>query len=114
MNKKILFPVALLFIAFVSWLIFGGDNNETVELFTSPQQGEFKVEVTSTGELRAKNSTEVRGPQAARDFRINQMKIQRLIPEGTIVKQGDFVAELDRSPILARLQDNELEVQQAE
>lgn len=42
------------------------------------------------------------------------MKIQRLIPEGTIVKQGDFVAELDRSPILARLQDNELEVQQAE
>lgn len=114
MNKKILFPVALLSIAFVSWLIFGGDNNETVELFTSPQQGEFKVEVTSTGELRAKNSTEVRGPQAARDFRINQMKIQRLIPEGTIVKQGDFVAELDRSPILARLQDNELEVQQAE
>lgn len=42
------------------------------------------------------------------------MKIQRLIPEGSVVKKGDFIAELDRSPILAKMQDAQLEVQQAQ
>ena len=42
------------------------------------------------------------------------MPIQRLVPEGSIVKKGDFVAELDRSEIMGKLQDAQLDVQSAE
>ena len=46
-------------------------------------------------------------------FGLNNMPIQRLVPEG-IVKKGDFVAELDRSEIMGKLQDAQLDVQSAE
>lgn len=114
MQKKIILPVGVILLIVVLWSMFGGDKKESAELYTSPRQGEFIVEVVSTGELRAKNSTEIKGPQGVRDFRINNIKIQRLIPEGTVVEKGDFVAELDRSQILAKLQDAQLEVQQAQ
>ncbi len=114
MGKKLLLPIGLVLAVIVAWVVISGDSDETTELYTSPRNGEFVVEVVNTGELRAKNSTEIRGPQGVRDFRINNIKIQRLIPEGTIVKEGDFVAELDRSQILAKMQDAQLEVQQAQ
>ena len=114
MQKKFILPIALVLSVVVLWMVFGGNKDEKTELYATPRQGEFTVKVTSTGELRAKNSTEIKGPQGVRDFRINNMKIQRLIPEGSVVKKGDFIAELDRSPILAKMQDAQLEVQQAQ
>ena len=114
MQKKFIVPIGLVLALIALWVVFGGEKDETAELYTTPRQGEFVVEVISTGELRAKNSTEIKGPQGVRDFRINNMKIQRMIPEGTVVEKGDFVAELDRSPILAKMQDAQLEVQQAQ
>ena len=114
MKKKYLIPAIVIGLSLVAWFVFGGESNETVELTTSPKKGEFVVDVTTTGELRAKNSVEIRGPQGTREIRLFNMKIQRLIPEGTIVQEGDFVAELDRSEITGRLQDAMLELQQAQ
>ncbi len=114
MQRKIFIPLGLIATVIFLWLIIGGDSEERVELLTSPVKGEFVVDVTTTGELRAKNSTEIKGPQGAREFRVNNIRIQRLIPEGTIVKKGDFVAELDRSEIMGKLQDAQLDVEQAQ
>jgi multidrug efflux pump subunit AcrA (membrane-fusion protein) len=114
MKKKYLIPAAVIVLSLVAWFIFGGDTSDSVELTTSPKKGEFVVDVTTTGELRAKQSVEIKGPQGVREIRLFNMKIQRLIPEGTIVKEGDFVAELDRSEITGRLQDALLELQQAQ
>lgn len=114
MQKKYLISGAVVVLVIVLWFIFGGESTDSVDLFTSPEKGDFVVDVTTTGELRAKNSTEIKGPQGARDVRIYNIKIQKLIPEGTIVKKGDFVAELDRSDIMGKMQDAQLELQQAE
>ncbi|HBQ58970.1 MAG TPA: RND transporter [Balneolaceae bacterium] len=114
MKKKYLIPAIVVGLPLIAWFIFGGDQSESVELTTTPQSGEFVVDVTTTGELRAKSSVEIRGPQRAREVRLFNLKIQRLIPEGTIVKGGDFVAELDRSEITGRIQDAMLELQQAQ
>jgi len=114
MKKKYLIPAAVIVLSLAAWFIFGGDTSDSVELTTSPKKGEFVVDVTTTGELRAKQSVEIKGPQGVREIRLFNMKIQRLIPEGTIVKEGDFVAELDRSEITGRLQDALLELQQAQ
>src|SRR5690554_799141 len=114
MQKKYLIPLILVVSFIVMWFFVKGGSTESVELLTTPKQGEFVVDVFTTGELRAKNSTEIKGPQGGRDIRLFNLKIQRIIPEGTIVKKGDFVAELDRSEVTAKLQDAQLELQQAQ
>lgn len=114
MQKKLLIPGIIIILVSVSWYLAKGGSSETVELFASPTIGEFVVDVTTTGELRAKNSTEIKGPQGVREFRVNNMRVQRLVPEGTIVKKGDFVAELDRSEIMGKLQDAQLDFQSAQ
>ncbi|MEO1020945.1 MAG: HlyD family secretion protein [Bacteroidota bacterium] len=114
MNKRILIPAIVAAVLVIGWFLVNPSDTENTDLYAYPQTGEFVVDVITTGELRAKNSTEIKGPQGVREFRINNIKIQRLIPEGTIVKKGDFVAELDRSQILGKMQDAQLEVQQAQ
>ena len=114
MKKRILIPGALVVLLLALWLFNRSEATGFIDLYTTPRVGNFEVDVTTTGELRAKNSVEIRGPQGARDFRVNNMLIQRLIPEGSIVKEGDFVAELDRSEIMGKLQDAQLDVQSAE
>lgn len=113
-EKKYLFWGGAFALLVIFWLAFGSESEETANLFTTPEKGVFKVEVSTTGELRAKNSTSIRGPEGIREFRIFRVPIQRLVPEGTIVEKGDFVAELDRSEISSSLQDAQLELQEAE
>mgnify|MGYP003639680512 CR=1 FL=1 len=114
MQKKLLIPFIIIVLVSVSWYLTRDSSSDTVELFAAPTIGEFLVDVTTTGELRAKNSTEIKGPQGVREFRVNNIRIQSLIPEGRIVKKGDFVAELDRSEIMGKLQDAQLDLQSAE
>ncbi len=113
-EKKYIFWGAGFLIVIIFWLAFGSETDEDVQLYATAQQGTFKVDVTTTGELRAKNSTSIRGPEGIREFRIFNVPIQRLVPEGTVVQKGEFVAELDRSEITSTLQDAQLELQEAE
>lgn len=114
MDKKYLVAGGAVVLLLLFWLALGSDTGESAEILVSPDQGEFLVDVTTTGELRAKNATSILGPQDARDIRVYSIKIQTLIPEGTVVEKGDFVAELDRSDINAKLQDAQLELQKVQ
>ena len=114
MKKRIFILGMFVLLLLAVWLFNQSEATNFIDLYTTPRVGSFEVDVTTTGELRAKNSVEIRGPQGARDFRVNNMPIQRLVPEGSIVKKGDFVAELDRSEIMGKLQDAQLDVQSAE
>lgn len=113
-NKKYLLWGGGVALLFIFWFAFGSESSEAPALYATPQQGTFEVNVTTSGELQAKNSTSIRGPEGIREFRIYNVPIQRLIPEGTVVQKGDFVAELDRSEITSNLQDAQLELEEAE
>ena len=78
------------------------------------KKGDFKVVVTSSGELRAKKFVQVQGPLNMQQADIYQTKISTLVPEGTVVKEGDVVAELDRSGIAAKLAEVSLALQKAQ
>lgn len=112
--KRILLIAGLVVAAFVAWYFLSDESTATNDIFTSPQQGTFEVRVATTGELRAKNSTEIMGPTRARQVGIWNMKIQRLIPEGTVVDSGAFVAELDRSELMGKIQEAQLQLQKVE
>src|SRR5512141_2528931 len=61
------------------------------------KQGNFKVMVTTTGELRASKFVQITGPAQAQAVNVYQTKISSIVPEGSVVKEGDIIAELDRA-----------------
>lgn len=109
MKRKLLIPtliIAGVVILIIVYSIFSKDD--TARLLEVPvEYGTFEVAVSVTGELQAKNSTEIRAPMELRnrEFRFRSIKIQDLIPEGTIVDSGDWVATLDRSEADNNLKD---------
>jgi multidrug resistance efflux pump len=113
-SKKYLYPIALLLIMFVIWLTMGAESSEENVIFTQPTVGYFEVTITSSGELQAQNSTSITAPENMRQFRINNVPILNLVPEGTVVERGEFVAELDRSSLSNTLQDAQLNLEEEE
>jgi len=117
MKKKVVIPiVALAIILVIIWQFTGKSASNTNMIKVPVQTGEFVIAVTTTGELQAKNSVKVMGPQNLRSkgIRINDIKIDDLIPEGTIVDSGDYVAKLDLTEIDNSLKDLETELEKLE
>ncbi len=116
MNRRTLYYsiAAAIAVIILITLVTSGGPAAGSDILVSPKKGGFVVTVTTTGELQAKNSIQIMGPEGARTANIWQMKIANLIPEGTIVKKGDFVAELDKSEITGKYKDSQLSVQKLE
>jgi HlyD family secretion protein len=76
-------------------------------LYAESQRGQFDIIVTTTGELQAKNSTDIFGPEftQSRNIRAMDIKITDMVAEGTEVKPGDYVATLDRTTFDNNLKD---------
>lgn len=104
-NKKTLISVLVISITLVvlNFLLVGSSDN--IDVFVEVEQGEFEINVFTTGELEAKNSVDIQGPTSTRQLGIWQIKISDLVPEGTTVKQGDYVAALDKAEISTKLRD---------
>ncbi len=101
----IIIPVGLL-AALVLYSVLSGKEKEIV-LETEVEQGEFEIAVMVTGELQAIRETEIKAPSQlrSRNLRIRSVKIQDLIPEGTVVDSGQWIATLDRSEADNSLKD---------
>jgi RND family efflux transporter MFP subunit len=88
-----------------AWLLAGDSGTEDSSVVARVRRGEFKVTVTTSGELRAPRSVKITAPANAQQANQHQMKIVTIVPEGSIVKEGDVVAELDRSNLATRMND---------
>lgn len=74
-------------------------------------RGRFEVTVTATGELAAKRSVKIQAPQGMRVAGIWETTISDLIPEGTIVNAGDYVAGLDRTELANKMTTVQTEIE---
>ena len=116
------FITLAIIVALASLFIFNrlisGNPNE--EIFTKVEEGLFEITVKAAGELIAENSVEIMGPSLPQQnnrnmrggrgrsrMRVTDLEIADIIPEGTIVKTGDYIAQLDRTEY-----DNQLKDQQ--
>ena len=92
--------------ALIIYSVLSGKEKEIV-LETEVQYGTFEISVMITGELQAIRETEIQAPSSlrSRNLRLRSVKIQDLIPEGTVVDSGDWVATLDRSEADNSLKD---------
>jgi len=98
-----------------AWLMARGADPAADLVVAKVTRGDFKIVVTTSGELRAPKFVNITGPQNMQQAEVwNGIKIQTIVPEGTIVKAGDVVADLDRSPVATKLADVTLALQKAE
>ena len=112
-NKKLIIIALVAMLVLFSLSFFRADADVS-QLETQVKRGEFEIIITSTGELQAENSEKILGPAGLRSIRIWQVKITDLIPEGSMVDSGDYVATLDRSEATGKLKDIESELETAE
>ena len=118
MNKKYYIIIAIVLVI-VTAIVYSRSKKDNVkkQLTVKVERGTFEILVTTTGELQAKNSIDIMGPselRSSRDLRVNEIKIQDLVPEGTVVDSGDYVGELDRSEISTNIKDLYDELEKAE
>lgn len=113
--KKNLIYVAIGSVVVIVALYFffsSGGPGASSDLLTAVKQGEFKVEITTSGELEALRSVQVFGPAEARRFRIGNFTIDRMVDEGTVVEKGDFICSIDKTELFGRLEDRKLDLEQ--
>jgi multidrug efflux pump subunit AcrA (membrane-fusion protein) len=109
MKKTFIITGIVVASAFILLFVFNKlttKNNKSAE-YTEVRKGEFEIALNATGELIAEKSVDIKGPEFAqgRDIRSTNIKIQDLVPEGTLVKEGDFIATLDRTELNNSLKD---------
>lgn len=97
-----------------TWLMARGADSELSAIEATVKRGDFKVVVSTSGELRALNDIKITGPANMQQAQVYQVKISMLVPEGTIVKEGDVVAQLDRAPAAQKHTDVSLALQKAQ
>src|SRR5438552_9906039 len=98
-----LFGMGGAFLVPSAWLLARGPAGPDNSLVARVKRGPFAVTVTTSGELRARQFVQITAPSGAQQAGAWQMKIQSIVPEGTIVKQVAVVAELDRPTLATKL-----------
>ena len=114
--KKTLISTGIVIVAITIAMIifnkvFSSDNKEQV--FTEVQQGLFEITVSNAGRLVAEHSLDISGPDINEATQMNggggrgrrggmmmramELTIQDIVPEGTMVQKGDYIAQLDRT-----------------
>ena len=121
--KKVLIIAGITF-AIIALIVFSRmtSKKNSVNAYAEVKKGVFEITVSNSGELIAEKSIDIIGPTISQAsdqggqggggrqgggggggfggggfMRAQDLKIQDIVPEGTIVKQGDYVAQLDRS-----------------
>ncbi len=107
--------IGIVLVAIVAGYFVFGNNSKAAdsEILVTAQKGEFLIDITVSGELEAKNSVQILGPNGLRAARLWNVKIDDLIAEGTVVKKGDYIASLDKSELADRIRNEENELQQS-
>ncbi len=115
MNKKRLLLVGIpILLLILGYFTFSSDSEEEVSITAVVIKGEFLNEVIISGEAQSTSLKNIDGPANLRKFRLNNIKIQDLIPEGTVVKEGDYVGRLDPSSVNEQIIDARLNLESAE
>jgi HlyD family secretion protein len=113
MNRKIIIGLVAAAVGISGFLLSRiNKKSDASDIVVSVSTGKFVVDITTTGELEAKNSIKIMGPSGLRQFRIYSITIQDIIDEGTVVERGDWIATLDKSEFNSKLQDEQLELEQ--
>lgn len=86
----------------------GSGVEEKSNAWFTVKRGDFTVSITEGGSLRAVNEVIIRSEVEG------QPRIIKIVPEGTFVKKGDLLVELDSAELRDRKVQQELQVENAQ
>jgi HlyD family secretion protein len=104
-------------IAIIGLIVFNKliSKNKIVNSYAEVKKGTFEITVINSGELLAEKSLDIKGPEIGQgsmggafhggDMHAMDLKIQDIVPEGTMVNEGDYIAQLDRTSYDNTLKD---------
>lgn len=121
MKRTLLISGIVVVITLIALIIFNKVTSKSDEsdLFAEALYGSFEITVSGTGELIAERSVDIMAPEMVErggggggprggggDIRLAPLRITDLVAEGTMVKKGDFIAQLDRTEYDNTLKDD--------
>lgn len=91
-------------------------SNKETNFYAEVSKGSFEITVSASGELLAERSLEIKGPSITQNndrggrgrndhMRVQDLKILDIVPEGTLVEKGDYIAQLDKTSYENTLRD---------
>ena len=117
MKKRNIWWIVIVAVVAAGFFFWYDRNKAKVgaDLTVKVSQGEFEVLIAVTGELQAKNFENILGPNFQSGvFRWGEYKIQDLVAEGTVVRKGDYIAEIDRTTAQNAITDMEERIERQE
>jgi HlyD family secretion protein len=109
MKRTLIITGAIVVFAIIILIVISkvSSKKDVANLYVQSAKGQFDIVVTTTGELQAKKSTDIFGPDftQSRGIRVMDIKITDIVPEGTEVKKDDYIATLDRTSFDNSLKD---------
>ena len=109
--KNILITAGVLSLV-VALIVFNkfASNRGKADVFVEARSENFEISISTSGELIAERSIDILGPQMVQgrtltlgrqnnntNIRLQDLRILDLVPEGTIVRRGDVVAQIERT-----------------
>jgi multidrug efflux pump subunit AcrA (membrane-fusion protein) len=85
--------------------------SKSADLLVKVIEAPLAVTIHAPGELQARRSEKIKGPDGLRTLGIYQVTIANLVPEGTVVQKGQFVASLDRTELDSRIKESQTEIE---
>ncbi len=113
-KKKIAYIIGATVLIILAYSFLSSTTDENVSLTAKVTKGTFLNEVFISGEAQSTSSKKINGPTNARRFGIYNIKIQDLVPEGTVVKKGGYIGKLDMSELNGKILDAQLNLEKAE
>lgn len=109
-NKK--WIALIVSVSAILFFLLRNAEEESAVITVPVSQGDFKVTVTVTGELEAKDKALINAPDELRNNTLGylQTKIQDIVSEGTLVDSGEYVARLDPSDLVNKLSQIEIDI----
>src|SRR5664279_775303 len=110
MKKKSVITRLVVILCILSLFLFvklSSGKKTTEDNYAIAEEGKFEIVVMGAGQILPEKSVDIKGPDMSqyRSIRMTGLKITDIIPEGTKVKKGDYIATLDRTNFDNNLKD---------
>lgn len=109
MKRTIIIALVVVSVTLIGLFVFNKlvSKKEGKDYFAEAIKGDFEIAISASGEIMAENSADIKAPEVSRgrDFHGSDLKIQDMVPEGTEVREGDYIATLDRTQYDNTLKD---------
>lgn len=114
MKKVKIFAIILgsAFVLLIGFTLFNREDSKDMQ-YVKAKRTNFEVNVESKGEIEAASAVTIYMPDIffSGKIRMYEITLNSIVDEGTSVKKGDYVAQLDNSAVEKEIEEEETEIE---